>query len=580
MKSGFQILCSLSLGLALAACSDDTNPNTMVDSGIVNGGDGGPTTGEPPGQGPCGGECPPATACNVATNVCDPTNPPCPCEKGAHCEVDKNTCAPGCVANTDCENGKMCDVATGACVPGCEGTLVPGLALTKVVINQAVAIPLADKGVAVATAMRAAPVVQNRPALVRVVVTPDATYAPTEVTAILTLDNAGVATKVTTTKMITAASTEATLDSTINFDVEAAAIGAATKYSIELTQKACAPTPGTSRFPATGTQALEAQKTGRLKLVVVPNEVAPNKLDTSPAALQGIKDALFAYYPVEGIDVEVHPPVAVEATMTLQKLLQNIRTLRATEKPSDDTYYFGLFAAKPTFREFCATGCVAGIATLGGQGDAGNPADRYGVGIGYLSDTAVTSRGMPTTEKAITSNVMAHELGHAQGRPHSPCGDAAGIDPMFPVPTGAIDTFGYNIVTKAISAPETHKDVMGYCEPNWIHSYTYNLLAKRVAAVAATKPPLKIPGPVVEYASVLVQDDGQAFWGDNFKLDEEPSGAKAVARVFDATGAVVQDVEVTLTALGGEGDDVLATLPPPAPSWAFIEINGHRVPVN
>jgi hypothetical protein len=582
MKLGFQVLCSVSLGLALIACSGDDNPTTDGGGMIMptTGGTNGPTNGPPPEAGPCDGVmCPAATMCNPATGQCDPTNMPCPCEKGSHCEPTTNTCVTGCKDNADCNNGEMCD-ATGTCVAGCEGTLVPGLALSKVVLNQAVSIPLVENGAAVPAASRPAPIVQNRPGLLRIAVTPDATYVPTEVTAVLTLNNAGVETKLTAVANVTAASSESTLEGTLNIKLDAAAIGPSTQYKVELTQKACAATPGAGRFPVTGAQALEATKTGRFKVTVVPYEVAPHKLDVSPAALQGIKDALMAYYPVEGIDAEFHAPVVVPATMTLQKLLQEVRTLRATEKPTDDTYYFGLFTAAATFRDFCKDGCVAGIATLGGAGDSGAAADRYGVGIGYLSETAITSHGMPTTEKAVTYNVMAHELGHTQGRPHSPCGDPAGLDMGFPNATADIETAGYNIVTGTFAAPMTHKDVMGYCDPNWIHPYTYNNLAKRVTAVSMVKGPLKIPGPVVEYASVLVQSDGESFWGNNFTLDEQPSGEKIVARAFDASGAVVADeIEVTITQLGEQGD-VIATLPPPAPSWVAVEINGHRVPVN
>jgi hypothetical protein len=589
MKSRFQVLCSVSFAFALAlgACSgDDKDPMTMFDAGI-GGSTGGSSSGGTMQPTPmCPAMCPDGQVCSADTNFqCMPVAGPCPCPKGAHCDAMTNMCAPGCETNADCNMGEMCDASTGTCSPGCNGTLVPGLTLSKVALNQAVSITLGENGAASPAAMRPAPVVQNRPALIRAFVKPEATYKPTMVTAILRIDNGGVETKLMAgPTMVTAASTENVLDSTINFNVEAPAIGAATKLSIELTQNECATTPGNSRFPTSGTVALEAQKTGVLKVVIVPNEVAPNKLDVSAPAVQAIKDALFAQYPVESVEVTVHDPVPADATVTLQKLLQTTRALRLADKPSADTYYMGLLTSKATFREACPTGCVAGISTLGGAGDAGTPDDRYGVALGYLAETAVMANGgMATTERAITLNEITRQIGHAHGRPNAPCGTPLpeSVDPMFPtVPANAaIDTVGYHLVSKAIATPETHKDFMGFCSPNWVHSYTYNLLSKRVKAVAGMPAPFKIPGPTVEYASVLVQSNGEHFWGDSFKLNEELSGEKIVTRAFDANGNVAaKNVAVTLTELS-EASDVIATFAKPNANWASIEINGQRVPV-
>jgi hypothetical protein len=491
------------------------------------------------------------------------------------------------VADEDCAAGDRCDTEAGSCVPppDCEPSLVPGLELTKVAINQAVTVTLADGAKATPTNQREAPVVQNRSALVRISVTPQQGYVPTEVTAELTLVNAGVETKLTSKDMVSSASDESTLDGTINIAVDAALIGADTTYSIALTQTACTDAPGSARFPATGTAPLDAEKIGRMKVVVVPYERAPYKLQVNDESLQRIKDGLLAIYPVEGIDLTVRDAIVVQNASTgLDRVLQHIRGVRAQDNPADDVFYFGMFTAANTVREFCGNGCVAGIATLGGDDEFGNAEERYGVGLGYLTDEKTTSHGIPTTDIEICVNTMAHELGHAHGRRHTyapetdVCSTPAGPDNNFPNRTADIDTYGYNIVTHELYQPKVHKDIMGYCEPNWIHPYTYTGLATRTQGINAGHDFIE-KSAAREYSSVIVHHDGNYTWGDNLVLRRPPSGKKTFARAYDATGYLVNDrVPVAISELADFGG-VLATLPVPELTWASLEIEGQTIPV-
>jgi hypothetical protein len=70
---------------------------------------------------------------------------------------------------------------------------------------------------------------------------------------------------------------------------------------------------------------------------------------------------------------------------------------------------------------------------------------------------------------------MAHELGHACGRPHSPCGTPG--DPLYPAyepsdpagtPTASIGEYGLDINTGTVMSPAMFKDFMSYCGPRWI----------------------------------------------------------------------------------------------------------------
>lgn len=89
-------------------------------------------------------------------------------------------------------------------------------------------------------------------------------------------------------------------------------------------------------------------------------------------------------------------------------------------------------------------------------------------GIAYRpGTTSLTWAYLPSA-----SNVLAHELGHNLARPHSPCGGPAGVDVNYPYPNADIGVFGYNVRLDALIAP-TAKDIMAYCDDEWISDYTY-----------------------------------------------------------------------------------------------------------
>jgi hypothetical protein len=78
---------------------------------------------------------------------------------------------------------------------------------------------------------------------------------------------------------------------------------------------------------------------------------------------------------------------------------------------------------------------------------------------------------------------MAHELGHACGLPHAPCGTTG--DPNYPayepydpanLPNASIGEYGLDISNGNILPPATFKDMMAYCAPRWISLYNYGRL--------------------------------------------------------------------------------------------------------
>jgi hypothetical protein len=79
---------------------------------------------------------------------------------------------------------------------------------------------------------------------------------------------------------------------------------------------------------------------------------------------------------------------------------------------------------------------------------------------------------------------MAHELGHACGLPHAPCGTPG--DPNYPAyepydpantPQASIGEYGLDIDNGNIFSPAMFKDLMSYCAPRWISLYNYGRLS-------------------------------------------------------------------------------------------------------
>jgi hypothetical protein len=107
---------------------------------------------------------------------------------------------------------------------------------------------------------------------------------------------------------------------------------------------------------------------------------------------------------------------------------------------------------------------------------------------------------------------MAHELGHACGRPHSPCGTPG--DPGYPAyepydpsgtPTASIGEYGLDISTGLIKPPDLFKDFMSYCGPKWISPYVAGRLTNN-AALDPTRACVDWPwlSDVVLYDSTLM----------------------------------------------------------------------------
>ena len=81
--------------------------------------------------------------------------------------------------------------------------------------------------------------------------------------------------------------------------------------------------------------------------------------------------------------------------------------------------------------------------------------------------------GTPVSVGRPTEGTFAHELGHNMRLLHAPCGGAGSPDAEYPYDGGEIGIWGYNFNGAKLIDPSQYKDLMGYCDPNWVSDYHF-----------------------------------------------------------------------------------------------------------
>jgi hypothetical protein len=404
------------------------------------------------------------------------------------------------------------------------GPLADGLAISEIAFFQGVKVSVFNTNKWVA--QRNAPVVAGRQALVRVYVTPQASWKGGQVTAELRLvDGNNKFPVVTDTKTISKASTDSDINSTFNLQVPASSLthGATIRVALTSTNGTTPSGPSDAQFPKDGTtQALGAQNSGKVKVVVVPVKYMADGSgrtpDVSASQLALYQQTMMARYPASDVEVTARAPWTYSSTISgsgsgFSQVLNAVTQLRRTDGVGDDVYYYGALAPTSSFNSFCGGGCVTGLSTV--VDDASTAIMRASVGIGFT--------GGPSAE------TMAHEVGHAHGRNHAPCGGAQGVDPQFPYAGGGIGVWGYDMIAKTLYSPSTGTDMMGYCDNAWLSDYTYSALFDRISEVnqlvgGAMK--ISVPGAAQTFRLASIDETGAITWADTVTLDQEPAGGQ------------------------------------------------------
>ncbi len=453
-----------------------------------------------------------------------------------------------------------------ACGNG-KDSLVTGLRITQVAMYQTLKIPVYDGGAWVTT--RVAALVQGKPTMARVFYEAMPGWTKHNVRGVLTIDNGSAPKMLTVDLAPSATSVEAQLSTTFNFDIDPVDIGANTKLSIAIVETKCPQTLGNAadvRVPATGTQTLGAQRVGKLRVVLVPvdlpsgPEVAP-----TPAQLEDLRKAMIAYYPIPDVEFTMHAPFTwaggITPTQGWPELLNALGSLRRSDAPASDVYYYGLVTPADTLERYCGFGCTLGIAN---QADRVFPGVQVGLGGGWADKRAY--------------DTMVHEIGHTHGLPHAPCaqgGSISGVDSSYPYMGGITNSWGYDFRDKTLH-PTTDKDIMGYCQPTWISDYYYKKLAARSLAVNKSAG-LSVAKDARTWESVILYGAGGARWGTTAKGGMEGAPTET-AHALDAAGKRVREIQVIRINLSDANDSFLY-FADREPSWHAIELGDRTLPL-
>ena len=407
--------------------------------------------------------------------------------------------------------------------------LVAGLAVTGISLYQGLEIPLVVDGAAAAASK--VPIVANRPGLLRVLVTAEDSWVSHPIVARLELTQAGKALPaIEQTVSPLGTSSQPDITSSINFDLPAESITSDLTWAVSLheTRKKLA-SPGDSThalYPEAGEAPLAATTTGTITVTIVPvsyeADGSSRLPDTSDAQLARFRDKMMQLYPVTDVQITVGDPISWNHTVSANGsgwdlLLNAVMQKRADDGVAPTVYYYGLFSPQASFDAYCRTGCVLGLSPL-----AGDPQDdtaRASLGVGYVDSMA---------EADIT---FVHEIGHAHGRRHAPC-MVQDPDPDYPYTNAELGSWGYAAATQTLLDPAgIARDMMSYCQNQWISDYTYSALYDRVRAVDRSPYRIEI---AARWHTLLVAADGTVTRGASFTSRRPPIGTeRAITRTLD-----------------------------------------------
>jgi hypothetical protein len=371
--------------------------------------------------------------------------------------------------------------------------------LSSVGIFQAIRVPLVEDGVEVPATNRRAPIVAGRRALVRVAPAASSTAeVGRSISVQLTWNPGDGAAPVIATAPGTlfAKASDQAPDGVVDFEIPAEAVTTRASYTLSI-----AVGDAKLRFPATGDATVGAvDDQGTLKVVLVPVRFqgdGSNRIsDTSSEQVARYRDRLSALYPATRIDLSVRSapfpwPSPVSARGTgWDELLAAVTLLRQDDRVAPDVYYYGIFDPAPTYGAWCGNGCVLGLSNL--PETASDTVSRASIGVGFSG-----------LEAPVT---FVHELGHAHGRYHAPCGGAGGPDADYPYPRGVIGATGWDARFGSFFDATRATDMMGYCDPSWISDYTFGAIYTRMREIAQT--------PRAQTAArntFIYRDDGHAL---------------------------------------------------------------------
>lgn len=443
-------------------------------------------------------------------------------------------CSPA-VVQFDCGQGApFCDTLAVLQDPR---ELATGIDVSGISVNGVVEQPLVEDG-EVSSDDRV-PLIGGKDALVRVFVTQLDDFVPRTLTGRLYIyKDSELYAAYQTDLDVSAASEWSNLSSSFNFHVAGELLDGDLSFTAEIDEAAGvtgSETPGTPSFGPVDTTFESVGRSVRVVVVPVAYEAdGSGRLpDTSDEQLETYRQYMSWMYPAPEVEISLGTQISSEAEVSASgsgwdQLLADLAESRTDQGVDEDVYLFGAFDPTEDWNSFCGGGCVAGLSNMAMT--AADSFSRSSIGLGFTG-----------TEAAVT---MAHEVGHAHGRNHSPGCGAAGADEDYPNTDGLLDYRNYDAINDVLLEADTTYDIMSYCTPYGVSAFTFSALAERVAEVNELYGGGKTER--VErhtWKAVWVHSDGTLQWGGDRVERGVPGGDTVPIELLAETGKVLARTE-------------------------------------
>ncbi|MFK7927897.1 MAG: M66 family metalloprotease [Myxococcota bacterium] len=469
-----------------------------------------------------------------------------------------------CVSDVSFEclnDAPMCDILE---VTGDQRRLSSGIEITRVAIAQGVHTDLMLDG---EPAEPNVPLIAGRDAVVRVFVKPTTDWVPRGVTGRFLLWQDGQVIGAAQGGMRPSLTSDMeSLDSTVNIRVPGSMIpGGDLEWSVQLLE---APGADRGRGSSDGAQYPDVDDGGApieirdggesLRVYLVPiewNTDGSGQLPiTNDVAVEAFRTELYKIFPVAEVEIVVADPMpwdqGVNSLGAWSTLLGAVSELRQERSDiSDDQYIYGVF----------------------------NPTDSGGAGIAGLSSLGQSARDAQSRASIGISRAagdgagtMAHEIGHAHGLRHAPCGGAAGPDPDYPHEGASIGSYGYDLTEDLLKGPGTYVDLMSYCGPTWVSDFYYRRMFTRQQGiyeeVLGGNPDAEARTALRPWQTVWMHEGGRVTKGAPHWLDQPPMGEPTVVQLADGT-----KVDAVFSPFGHVGGGIVYIPVDEAPSRLSID---------
>ncbi len=390
------------------------------------------------------------------------------------------------------------------------------ITITRVSLQQGVDLTLVKDGAEILPPY-ASPIAE-RAGMLRVEFTPSFSDIRA-VTAQLVLDYGE---GVTTLKEVVNQVDGSNIGQSTNFELDANDLKTNTKFRVRFVPGPTGSVTGSgspAEYPPKAAPPAEfrLQRSGTLRIKLIPirydTDGSGRIADSGPTHVEELKKRFLDLYPVTSVDITVGDPLPWSQKIGRNgeghdDLLDEIAALRAQESPDFDVYYLGLFATTATYAEYCGHQCTTGLSVR--ATNARSAESRVSVAVGYAETRSMES--------------SLHEIGHAHGRAHAPCGGAGNPDASFPHEKGTLGAEGYSALAKKFYDPAKNFDFMSYCDPAWVSDYTFGALLTRVQELTTMEAPQH--GLVVPKIMRMLQvrPSGETKWGRHLRLAGRPNG--------------------------------------------------------